>query len=190
MNTPIINKCLVLCHSFYHKKYNFIRNHKKNIYLDRNIESRPDICMNILDNSQLHRYKNLKNSISEMTSVYAPINIFFTKDITYPDFKNLCADKINTKFVKENVRFNAKFLNFVLYFLRPGGCLTFTDNFVFFKNRISKYTAKRLIRFFLGSKKKYFKVSVTSHSQIIDFEKKYHPDRCKYIVSLIKKLQK
>lgn len=183
-----MNRYLVLCHSYYHQKYAFIKNYKKNIYLDENIECRPDICMNILDSSQLTKFSRLKNSISEITSVYAPIDIFFTQEINYPDFKNLCADKISAKFVKENVRFNAKFLKFILYFLVPGGCMTFTDNFIFFKNQISKCTAKRLIHFFLGSKKKYFKVSITNQSQIIDIKKKYkETDRYQYIVSLTKK---
>jgi hypothetical protein len=183
-----MNKYMVICHSYYHKKYAFIKNYRKNIYLDENIESKPDICMNILDTSQLHRYNRLKNTISEITSVYAPIDIFFTKDIYYPDFKNLCANKISTRFVKENVRFNVKFLNFILYFLRPGGSMTFTDNFIFFKNKISKCTAKRLIHFFLGRKKKYFKVSITNKSRIIDIEKKYEKtNRYQHIVSLTKK---
>lgn len=181
-----MDEFMVLCHSFYHKKYRFIKNHRQNIYLDENRDWQPDICMDILDNSQLHRHEKLKNSITEITSVYAPIDIFFTQEISYRDFQDLCAEKIQTKFVKENVRFNVKFLNFVLFFLRPGGCMTFTDNFVFFKNEISKCAAKRLVRFFLGPKKKYFKVSVTNQSKIIDIEKKYERERYRYVVSITK----
>jgi hypothetical protein len=178
---------MVLCHSYYHNKYDFIKNHGKNIYIDKESSSKPDICMNILDNSLLGRYRSLKNSISEITSVYAPLDLFFNRDIGYPEFRFLDRLKFRDRFVQQNTRFNPQFVNFLLYFLRPGGRMTFTDNFIFHKNDLSHNAAVQIIKYFLGRKSRLFDVKVHYCSKIIDMRKKCVSPRERCFVSLVKK---
>jgi hypothetical protein len=172
----------ILCHGTKHKKYNFIKNYHKNIFVDENINSEPHICMNILDHNKFDNLKNYKNKVNEISSIYAPLDLFFNKLVLYPNFVNLNVEKIRKIFT--GVKFNKNFMKFILYLLKPGGKMIFTDNFFFHSNNLCNSLAKKLAKYFLGKQfANYFYVSLCYKSESIDLHKR----NFKKVIALVKK---
>jgi hypothetical protein len=188
-----IPKRLIICHGRKCQKRSFLGNRKK-IYLDYRSSIDPDVNMNIHDVYK-HKPVELKSKFKYMTSIYAPLNIFFNKNLSYIDFvtprKNLPLkyrryksifhnkkrEVSKRKILKSDISFNNKFLLSLLYLLKIGGTFEFTDNFIFedYFGEKSKFTDEdgiQIVKKFLGNKVSYFDVFVTSKSNCIDYQEK------------------
>jgi hypothetical protein len=192
LKKKIAKKCipdrLILCHGRKCKKYPYLRK-SKNLYLDFRSVVEPDITASI---HNIHKMKltDLKSKFKFITSVHAPILIFFNRPLSYLNFSSTCESKNKEyvfhnkknkmsvrKILQSNYYFCNDFLKSLLYLLQVGGSFEFTDNFIF-ENRhnknctITDTAAIKIIKKFLGNKSQYFDVSIETKSNCIDYSKK------------------
>jgi hypothetical protein len=207
-----IPKRLILCHGRNSKKYNFIDNRKNLLYLDNNEKSNPDIIMNLYHVHKIKPY-HLKHKFMHITSVHAPIYLFFNKYADYLlfsspknkiwghyyksqqfknnfKFLNRKKDLSVQKILNSNYIFNKNFLHSLLFLLDIGGEFEFTDNFLFQEKNISDKNAIKIIKKFLGNQNSYFDVYIALKSNCINYNKKIIFDNfCTNKFIIIKKIK-
>jgi hypothetical protein len=196
---------LIICHGRKCKKYQYIKNYYGTLYMDIRSSIKPDICMDI---HKLHKIKplHLKSHFKYISSLYAPVPVFFNKKLSYLDFTSLdrqskyskkresvfCdhSSKILCKKILESkYYFNRNFILSLLYLLQVGGSFEFVDNFLFEIENLSDKNAISIVKKFLGSKKKYFDVQITSNSKCIKYERRAQQQELQNKFIVIKKIK-
>jgi hypothetical protein len=213
LKNKIAKKCmpqkLVLCHGKKCRKYNYLKN-RKNLYLDAYDKIEPDINMNI---HNVHKIQplHLKSKFNHISSIHAPLGIFFNKHLNYLHFtapgpkkrwnisrkfcvdyrKNFCnkngSFSVN-KFLKTKYFFNRNFIKSLLYLLNKNGKFEFVDNFIF-ESCISDKSAIKLTQKLLGIYSKYFDVYVSTKSDCLDYTEKAKQDKLHDKFIVIKKIK-
>ena len=127
-----IPKKLILCHGHLSPSYNFIKDEKNILFLDIKDEIQPDIIYNI-NSKKINLHINLRSQFTNITSVYAPIFLFFDSLIDYRYFKNTKSNikreyyynifknidgKIDYNKIKNsNIYFDERFIKTILFLL-------------------------------------------------------------------------
>ncbi len=201
-----IPKKLILCHGHLSPRYDFIKNIKNILFLDIKDEIQPDIIFNINSN-KINLNKNLRFHFTNITSVYAPIYLFFDSLVDYRYFKNTKSNikreyyfnifknidgKVDYNKIKNsNIYFDEKFLKLILFLLEINGSMEFTDNFIFTNKdncSLDNNEVIKIFEYFLGKYKDYFEINITDYSQCIDVNKRALYDNSnKKFVKIIKK---
>jgi hypothetical protein len=192
-----IPKKLILCHGHLSPSYNFIKNKKNILFLDINDEIQPDIIYNI-NSKKINLNNNLRYNFSHITSVYAPIYIFFDSLIDYRYFKNTKSNikreyyynifkniygKVDYNKIKNsNIYFDERFIKIILFLLETDGSMEFTDNFIYTNKdncTLDDFEVIKIFEYFLGKYKNYFKISITNSSSCIDINQRALHDNSK-----------
>jgi hypothetical protein len=192
-----IPKKLILCHGHLSPSYNFIKNKKNILFLDVNEEIQPDIIFNI-NSKKINLHNNLRSQFTNITSVYAPIFLFFDSLIDYRYFKNTKSNikreyyynifknidgKIDYNKIKNsNIYFDERFIKTILFLLELDGSMEFTDNFIYTNKdncSLDNNEVIKIFEYFLGKYKNYFKINITDYSSCIDIEQRALYDNSK-----------
>lgn len=192
-----IPKKLILCHGHLSPAYNFIKNKKNILFLDINNEIQPDIIFNI-NSKKINLNNNLRYNFSHITSVYAPIYLFFNSLIDYRYFKNTKSNikkeyyfnifknidgKVDYNKIKNsNIYFDERFIKIILFLLETNGSMEFTDNFIYTNKdncTLDDFEVIKIFEYFLGKYKNYFKISITNSSSCIDLNQRALHDNSK-----------
>ena len=200
-----IPKKLILCHGHLSPNYNFIKNKKNILFLDINNEIQPDIIFNI-NSKKINLINNLRYNFSHITSVYAPIYLFFDSLIDYRYFKNTKSNikreyyynifknidgKVDYNKIKNsNIYFDERFIKTILFLLETDGSMEFTDNFIFTNkdnSALDNFEVIKIFEYFLGKYKNYFKIDITDSSSCIDINQRaLHDNSNKKFVKITK----
>ena len=200
-----IPKKLILCHGHLSPCYDFIKNKKNILFLDIRDEIQPDIIFNI-NSKKINLNKNLKFHFSNITSVYAPIYLFFDSLVDYRYFKNTKSNikreyyfnifknidgKVDYNKIKNsNIYFDEKFLKTILFLLEINGSMEFTDNFIFTNKdncSLDNNEVIKIFEYFLGKYKNYFEINITDYSSCIDVNQRaLHDNSNKKFVKITK----
>lgn len=194
---------MILCHGRKCRKYSYLNDRKKILYLDYYHKTNPDILANI---HYIHKFKSpeLKAQFQNITSLHAPLPIFFNKSLTYLDFtsqkkkfkdeqrRDLFFNKNKTvsvtKILNSKYYFNRNFILSLLYLLKIGGEFEFTDNFIFESN-MSDINAIKIMEKMLGHKSKFFNIYVSKNSNCIDYQQKAREENLPNKFIIIKKIK-
>jgi len=196
LKNKIAKKCvprkLIICHGRACKR-SFVRRDEYTLFLDHSQRIEPDIRANI---HWVHKKKPkyLKSQFRYMTSIYAPICLFFNKPLNYLTFNSIKVSKnihgigrklefhdqdgnfLVSKFLNSKVHFHQDFMKSLLYMLEVGGKFEFTDNFIFAhyksENTISDDDAIKIFQKMLGNKSQYFNINIETKSKCINYQKK------------------
>ena len=200
-----IPKKLILCHGHLSPNYNFIKNKKNILFLDINNEIQPDIIFNI-NSKKINLNNNLRYNFSHITSIYAPIYLFFDSLVDYRYFKNTKSNikkeyyfnifknidgKVDYNKIKNsNIYFDERFIKSILFLLELDGSMEFTDNFIYTNRENCKLDNNEVIKifeYFLGKYKNYFEISITNSSSCIDInQRSLHDNSKKKFVKITK----
>jgi hypothetical protein len=196
LRNKIAKKCipdkLIICHGRACKR-SFVKINKDKLFLDHSKNIIPDILANI---HWIHKKKPkyLKSQFKYITSIYAPIELFFNRSMSYDTFRKINISRIYNrgygqfrnmdgkfsvyKFLNSDIYFHQDFMKSLLYMLKLDGKFEFTDNFILSHadDSISSENAIRIFKKMLGEYSAYFNVSVESKSNCIDYQKK--ADEC------------
>jgi hypothetical protein len=192
-----IPKKLILCHGHLSPSYNFIKNKKNILFLDIREEIQPDIIFNI-NSKKINLHNNLRFQFTHITSIYAPIYLFFDSKVDYRYFKNTKSNikreyyynifknidgKIDYNKIKNsNIYFDERFIKTILFLLELDGSMEFTDNFIYTNKdncSLDNNEVIKIFEYFLGKYKNYFKINITDYSSCIDIEQRALYDNSK-----------
>ncbi len=185
-----IPKKMILCHGRKSSK-KYVKHYDKTIFVDFRKNISPDLCIDINDKNT-YLLKCLKSKFKCIASIYSPIPIFFNTRATYIHFfDSFCVQKRGAnifrnrekilepkKILQSNLHFRTNFLQTILHFLKIGGYMEFTDDFIFINEKrhakkkiMSDINAIEVINHLLGEYSKYFEVQISRRSQCIKKEK-------------------
>jgi hypothetical protein len=184
---------MILCHGKKSPKI-YVKYPKKTIFVDFRREIEPDLYVDI-NHKKINTISCLKSKFKCISSIYAPLPIFFNTDASYLHFYDIFSDirkkrsnifrdrkkKLTAKKVtNSNLKFRTNFLQSLLHFLKIGGYFEFTDDFVFInegnnknrkKTQISSEDAKSIFTHLLGEYNKFFDIEISRRSMCIKKEK-------------------
>jgi hypothetical protein len=184
---------MIFCHGRKSSK-KYVKYYDNTLFVDFRKKIAPDLCVNIND-KRIQTLTKLKSKFKCMSSIFAPISIFFNTHASYLQFYDIYSSfqirKTNIfrnkekrldpeKIMKSNLRFRSNFLQTILYFLTIRGYMEFTDDFIFVNEKrvgnhkkkvMSDNNAIRVIRHLLGEYNKFFEIQISRKSQCINKEK-------------------
>jgi hypothetical protein len=186
-----IPRKMILCHGRKSSK-KYVKHYNKTIFVDFRKNIAPDLCVDVND-KRIKTLTKLKSKFKCISSIYAPITIFFNTRANYIQFHDIYSSlhkrKANIfrnrekkldpeKITKSNLRFRTNFLQTILHFLTIGGYMEFTDDFIFVNEKrgckkkiMSESNAIKVIKHLLGEYDKFFEIQISRRSQCIKKEK-------------------